>query len=124
MELKLSGEAFQTYLMLPSTKVCIRTSTLAEVCIKIHTCIQIPSGFTMEETVEHSSSPQELEQGSLPGDVHSATQLSITCNHGRVQSCFCPNSGKMHLIFNFCHPRCTERELWNFKKGGFVKMSG
>lgn len=75
MELKLSGEAFQTCLMLPSTKVCIGTLTLAEVCIKIRACSQIPSGLTTEETVEHSSSTQELEQGSLPWGV-SILQLS------------------------------------------------
>ena len=55
MELKLSGEASQTYLMFPSSKVRIRIFTLAEVSIKIHACSQVPSGFTSEETVEQPS---------------------------------------------------------------------
>ena len=83
MELKLSGEASQTYLVLPSTEVCIRTLTVAEVSIKIRTCSQIPGGLTAKETWGPSHLPSSWSKVHYCGGVHSATQLSIICSSWR-----------------------------------------
>lgn len=73
-------------LNVPSTKVCIRTFTLAEVSKTIHACSQVPGGFASEETVEHPSFYPRAGITFTTADFLYVIQLRLFCSgHGRIQ---------------------------------------